>query len=126
MIGHTKNYVKVIIRDVDKTLLGACVKVRIVETSKWHAVGVIIDTKNVIGEILPVESYKKTYKKTKVDFKAKERLEKLREELNMNKGAKTSVNTENDTKTKVDWTKIIIIIGAIMVIIGAIFIYMGK
>jgi threonylcarbamoyladenosine tRNA methylthiotransferase CDKAL1 len=81
MIGHTKNYVKVIIREVDYNLIGKCVKVKIIETSKWHVVGEVIATDNVIEDILPAAHYRKEFQRIKVNYRAKERLGKLREEL---------------------------------------------
>jgi len=122
MIGHTKNYVKVLIRQVDYNLIGKCVKVKITETSKWHIIGKVIATDNVIEEILPVAHYKKEFQKTEVNYRAKERFDKLKEELKQ----KDKVNQSEDKPDieKKNYTRIILLIGAVLIVLGAFLIYM--
>eukprot|EP00826_Nyctotherus_ovalis_P055493 TRINITY_DN736_c0_g1_i3.p1 TRINITY_DN736_c0_g1~~TRINITY_DN736_c0_g1_i3.p1 ORF type:complete len:556 (-),score=104.02 TRINITY_DN736_c0_g1_i3:135-1802(-) len=130
MIGHTKNYVKVIIKKVDYNLLGKCVKVKITETSKWHVVGVVIATENVIGEILPIAHYRKEFQKTKVNYRAKERLGKLKEELKekqvKDKAREPREHTDTKSEGKYSFTRVATLIGAVLVIVGAVFIYFNA
>lgn len=135
MIGHTKNYVKVIIKNVDENLMGKIVLCKITEVLKWHCVGEIIDKNPKLDEIQPVSNYKKEFQKTKVNFLAKERCAKLKEELRKKKieakpipkilsEAPLPKNLPEPNKN--NWMTVIIGIGVLLVFIGILLQFLGK
>jgi len=56
LVGHTKTYTKVVIAQdalggqPAQALIGKCVKVKVVETTKWHIAGYVIDANPRIPE----------------------------------------------------------------------------
>ncbi len=132
LVGHTKFYVKVIIREVDPGLLGRCVKVKITEVQKWHVVGVVTD-RNVSSEVVqPVSHYKREFQKTKVNFRARERLHKLKAELaakcpvGKRKRSAVSERPRGHAISNIPWMEIAYVAGTVLVLLGILMVFLGK
>lgn len=58
-MGHTKNYTKVVIKQIEeernaKDLIGKVVKVMVTSAIKWHVVGEVIDYAPKMPEVDPL------------------------------------------------------------------------
>jgi threonylcarbamoyladenosine tRNA methylthiotransferase CDKAL1 len=134
LVGHTKNYIKVLIYDGDFGLLGRCVLARITEAQKWHVVGVVIQPRHMPEAPLSIEHYKQKFRTTAVHFRGKERLAKLRELLAATHGHTASSSPLSKGQESIGlpqargfpWMALAVAFGVALIFVGLVLTYLGA